>query len=267
MGDRLQGKVAVITGGTSGIGEATLRLFVDEGARVVFAGRSEAAGEALQRELGHNTAFVRADVLQEGDIKATIDHAVTRFGRLDCLFNNAGGPVAGRIESVTVEQFRYAMDLLLGSVIFGMKHAAPIMKEQGRGSIINNSSVAALRHNLGGYLYSAAKAAVTHVSRIAGVELAPYGITVNSISPGAVATAVFYGGSEAARRLEPAHNEARMRKLTGNLAASTPLHRAGMPADIANAALYLASDEGAYVNAHDWVIDGGMTETWNDPKA
>ncbi|HZU76640.1 MAG TPA: SDR family oxidoreductase, partial [Dehalococcoidia bacterium] len=185
MGNRLAGKVAVITGGTSGIGEATVRLFVQEGAKVVFSGRSEDSGRAIERELGEAAAFVRADVTREDEIKATIDRALERFGRLDCLFNNAGGNASGTLETVTPEQFHYAMDLLLGSVIFGIKHATPVMKAQGGGSIINNSSVAALRHNLGGYLYSAAKAAVTQVSRIAGVELAPYGIRVNSISPGA----------------------------------------------------------------------------------
>jgi NAD(P)-dependent dehydrogenase (short-subunit alcohol dehydrogenase family) len=259
MGGRLAGKVAVITGGTSGIGAATVRRFVEEGARVVFSGRSQEAGDALAAELGERSVFIRADVTREPEIKATIGLAVSRFGRLDCLFNNAGGPTRGGVEDVTVEDFRYAMDLLLGSVVFGIKHAAPVMKAQGGGRIVNNSSVAALRTGMGGYLYSAAKAAVSHVSRIAGMELGPYGITVNTISPGAIATPIFFGGSAAARQLEPAHDAAKMRKLTGNLARATPLHRAGFPADIANAVLYLASDEGAYVNCHDWVIDGGMT--------
>jgi len=112
---------------------------------------------------------------------------------------------------------------------------------------------------MGGLLYSAAKAAVTQVTRIAGMELGRYGITVNCISPGAIATPIFYGGSSGARKLEPAHDAAKMRKLTSNLDRATPLHRAGMPLDIANAVLYLAGDEGAYVNCHDWVIDVGMT--------
>ena len=259
MGARLAGKVAVITGGTSGIGEATVRLFIQEGAQVVFSGRSEEAGAALAAELGESARFIRADVTREPEIKETIDFAVATFGRLDHLFNNAGGPTRGGIEDVTVEQFHHAMDLLLGSVILGIKHAAPVMKAQGSGSIVNNSSVAALRTGMGGYLYSAAKAAVSHVSRLAGMELARYGITVNTVSPGAIATPIFYGGSAAARRLEPEHNEGKMRKLARNLGTATPLRRGGTPQDIANAVLYLASDEGAYVNCHDWVIDGGMT--------
>jgi NAD(P)-dependent dehydrogenase (short-subunit alcohol dehydrogenase family) len=259
MPGRLEGKVAVVTGGTSGIGEATVRLFIEEGARVVFCGRSAEAGERIAAEVGAPARFIRADVRREEDIKATIDLALGEFGRLDCLFNNAGGPTGGTLETVTTGEFRDAMDLLVGSVVFGIKHAAPVMKGQGSGRIINNSSVAALRTAMGQYLYSAAKAAVTQLTRVAGMELARYGITVNSISPGGIATPIFYGGSEAARQLDPAHEGAKMRKLTANLGAFTPLGRAGTPRDVAYAALYLASDEGAFVNCHDLVVDAGMT--------
>lgn len=258
MVDRLAGKVAVITGGTSGIGEATVRLFVDEGARVVFCGRSTKAGEAIASELGKVCRFVPADVTREADIKATIDVAVSEFGRLDCLFNNAGGPTRGTVEDVTTEDFRYAMELLVGSVVFGIKHGAPIMKAQGGGSIINNSSVAAHRAGMGGYLYSAAKAAVSQISLLAGIELGPHRVRVNAISPGAIATPIFYGGSAAGRALDPAHEAAKMRKLTTSLSMATALPRSGEALDIANAALFLASDEGSFVNCHDLVVDGGM---------
>lgn len=258
MGDRLSGKVAVITGGTSGIGEATVRLFVDEGAKVVFCGRSKDAGEALVAELGPNSRFIQADVTREADVKATIDHAVSEFGRLDCLFNNAGGPTPGTLESVTEEDFRYSMDLLLGSVIFGIKHAAPVMKAQGSGAIVNNSSVAAHRARMGGYLYSAAKAAVSQVTLVTGVELGPHGVRVNAISPGAIATPIFYGGSAVGRSLDPAHEAAKMAKLNANLSRVTSLPRSGQPIDIANAVLFLASDEGSFVNCQDLVVDGGM---------
>ena len=249
----------MITGGTSGIGAATVRRFVQEGARVVFCGRSAEAGEALARELGPACRFLRADVTQEAEIKATIDATVDQFGRLDCLFNNAGAPTPGSLEGVTPEEFRYAMDLLVGSVVFGIKHAAPIMKAQRKGAVINNSSVAALRAGLGGYLYSAAKAAVTQITRVAAAELGPYGVTVNAVSPGAIATPIFYGGSAAARTLDPAHEQGKMRKLVGNLSRATTLPRSGFPEDIANAVVYLASDEGSFVNGHDLVVDGGMT--------
>jgi NAD(P)-dependent dehydrogenase (short-subunit alcohol dehydrogenase family) len=258
MTKRLEGRVALITGGTSGIGEATVELFAAEGARVAFCGRSAEAGEGIASRLGPNVRFVRADVTREDDIRDSVDFARSTFGRLDILFNNAGGPTGGTPETVTQDQFRHAMDLLVGSVVFGIKYAAPIMKEQGGGRIINNSSIAALRTNAGQYLYSAAKAAVTQITKVAGVELGKYGITVNCVSPGGVATPIFYGGAAAARQLEPAHNEGKLRKLKENLAKANPIHRTGLPRDVAYAALYLASDDGGYINCHDLVVDGGM---------
>ncbi|HEY7270243.1 MAG TPA: SDR family oxidoreductase [Dehalococcoidia bacterium] len=258
MGKRLEGRTALITGGTSGIGEATVELFVEEGAQVVVAGRSEDAGKAIVARLGPNARFCRCDVTNGNEIRDAIDFAKSTFGRLDILFNNAGAGTRGGPETVTADQFHYAMDLLVGSVLFGIKYAAPIMKEQQHGRIINNASVAASRTNLGDYLYSGAKAAVVQMTKVAGLQLGPFGITVNTISPGAIATPIFYGGSSAARELEPGHNEGKMRKLKGNLAKATPVHRYGDPRDIAFAALYLASDEGAFVNCHDLIVDGGM---------
>ena len=259
MSERLKGKVAVITGGTSGIGEATVELFIREGARVVFTGRNAARGAEIAARLGAASRFLQGDVRHEADIKAAIDTAVADFGRLDCLFNNAGGPTPGTLETVTPHDFHYAMDLLLGSAVFGIKHAAPIMKAQGCGAIINNSSIAALRTHMGEYLYSMAKAGVTQLTKVAGMELAPWGVTVNSISPGGIATPIFFGGSARADTLAPAHVDASMDKLRRNLASATPLRRAGLPHDIAHGALYLASDEGRYVNCHDLVIDAGMS--------
>jgi NAD(P)-dependent dehydrogenase (short-subunit alcohol dehydrogenase family) len=258
MGGRLAGKVALITGGTSGIGEATVELFVAEGAKVMIAARNAEKGEAMVAALGDAARFVSCDVTKEAEIKAAVDATTAAFGRLDCLFNNAGGPTRGDPMTTTHDDFAYAMDLLLGSVVFGIRHAAPVMKDQGRGAIINNSSVAALRGHMGGYLYSIAKAGVKRATELAGMELGQYGITVNCISPGAIATPIFFGGSQAAAGLEPAHADAKMRKLTANLAKATPLHRSGLPHDIATAALFLASDEGAYINSHDLVVDGGM---------
>lgn len=258
MSKRLNGKVALITGGTSGIGESTVELFVNEGASVVLVGRDAERGQAIAHRLGQKAFYVRADVTREEDIQNAVAQTVSHFGALDILFNNAGGLSRGGVEDVTQEDFRNAMDLLLGSVVFGMKHAVPHMKKQGSGRIINNASVAAHRTDLGQYLYSAAKAAVSHITRVAGIQLAAHGITVNAISPGGIATPIFYGGSEAARGLDDEANEAKMRKLTGNLATATPLLRSGLPRDIANAALFLASDDGAFVNAHDLVVDAGM---------
>jgi len=261
---RLNGKVAVITGATSGIGEATARLFAAEGASVVIAGRAVEKGEALAAELGGHVVFQRADVLHEAELASLIDTAVARFGRLDCLFSNAGAVDRSTVETITEEEFESTMRLLLGSVVFGIKHAARVMKPQRSGSIINNASIAAHRSGQGGYLYSAAKAAVNHVTRLAGVELGPHGIRVNAISPGAIATPIFWGGSARARTLSDEENQRKQQKLEASLARATPLPRAGFPADIAAAALFLASDEGSFVNCHDLVVDGGRISAFHE---
>jgi NAD(P)-dependent dehydrogenase (short-subunit alcohol dehydrogenase family) len=259
MSGRLEGKVALITGGTSGIGEATVELFVAEGARVMIVGRNEDKGAAMVAALGADTRFHAADVRREADIKAAVDATVAAFGRLDILFNNAGGGTQGDVTDFTEAQFDDAMRLLLSSVLYGMKHAAPIMAAQGWGAIINNSSVAALQAHRGGYLYSIAKAGVTQASKLAGMELGRLGVTVNCISPGGIATPIFFGGSQRAVTMEDAHVAATMAKLERSIAGRTPLQKTGYPRDIAAAALYLASDEGHFVNCHDLVVDAGMT--------
>lgn len=267
MSERLKGKIAVITGGTSGIGEATVELFVSEGAKVVFCGRSKEKGEALAARVGENALFVVADVTKEADIKLTIDTAVEQFGGLDILFNNAGGPVLGSLTEVDEDKIHYSMQLLYSSAVLGMKHAIPHIEARGGGAIINNSSVAALRISQGNLLYSAAKAALTHYTKLAGVELGPKGIRVNCISPGAIATPIFYGGSERANTLTEEQNAEKMKKLEGNLANATPLKASGFAIDIAEGALYLASDAGRFVNSHDLVIDGGRIQMFHEPPA
>ncbi len=147
------------------------------------------------------------------------------------MFNNAGASTPGELETITEEQFDYGMKLLVGSVMFGIKHAARVM--QGGGSIINNSSIAAHRLGQGGTLYSAAKAAVSHITRIAGAKFGPNGIRVNSISPGAIATPIFWGGSAKAQTMSAEDNARKLAKLTGNLAKATPLPRSGVANDIA----------------------------------
>jgi NAD(P)-dependent dehydrogenase (short-subunit alcohol dehydrogenase family) len=254
MARRLEGKVAIITGATSDIGAAAARCFVAEGARVIIAGLDAEKGEALARELGEAAQFQRADLTREEDIAALVDAAQRRFGRLDCMFNNAGEPTEAGLDTVTDEQFSFAMKLLVGSALFGTKHAARVMRRQGAGCIINNSSIAAHRHSQGGILYSAAKASVNHLTRVAGVQLGAHGIRVNSISPGAIATPGLWGGGG---RLHEEEDESRMARLRLNLANAAPLPRSGLPEDIAYAALFLASDEGSFVNCHDFVVDGG----------
>ena len=264
MARRLENKVAVITGGTSGIGEVTAELFVAEGAQVVICGRSEEKGSAIAERLGSACQFVVANIMNESDIKQTIDFAVSEFGGIDVLFNNAGGPTAGDITNVDEDTIHYAMQLLFSSAVLGIKHVVPHLQARGGGSIINNSSIAAIRDNQGALLYSAAKAALTHYSRLAGVRLGGDGIRVNCISPGAIATPIFYGGSARANTLSDEQNAAKMQKLEGNLARATPMQKSGLPRDIAEGALYLASDEGRFVNSHDLVIDGGRTSMFHE---
>src|SRR6201747_1779814 len=170
---RLDGKVAVITGATSGIGLRTAEIFVAEGAKIVIAGRRAPEGEALAKKLGANCVFLKTDVTQEDQMQALIGTAIDRFGRIDCLFNNAGGPAqTGGIEGLEVDRFDAAMATLVRSVMLGMKHAAPYMRKQGSGSIINNGSIAGI---LAGFsssmVYGAAKAAVIHLTKCTAMEL------------------------------------------------------------------------------------------------
>ncbi len=170
---RLSGKVAVITGATSGIGLRTAEIFVAEGAKIVIAGRRAPEGEALAKKLGAACIFRQTDVTVEDQMRALIGEAVEKFGRIDCLFNNAGGPAqTGGIEGLEVARFDAAMATLVRSVMLGMKHAAPHMRRQGSGSIINNGSIAG---RLAGYsssvVYGAAKAAVIHLTKCVAMEL------------------------------------------------------------------------------------------------
>lgn len=253
---RLDGKVAVITGATSGIGWRTAEIFVAEGAKVVAAGRRAVEGEALAKKLGANCKFKQTDVTDEAQMKALISHAVETFGRIDCLFNNAGGPAqTGGIEGLDVAQFDAAMATLVRSVMLGMKHAAPHMRRQGSGSIINNGSIAG---HLAGYssslVYGAAKAAVIHFTKCVAMELGEAGIRVNSISPGAIATGIL----AKAMGLESGAADSKADVLEGLFKSAQPMPRAGIPDDIAHAAAFLASDESSFINGADLVIDGGV---------
>jgi NAD(P)-dependent dehydrogenase (short-subunit alcohol dehydrogenase family) len=252
---RLANKVALITGGASGIGEGTVRLFAREGASVVIADILDEQGQRLAAELGARAAYVHTDVSREPDVQNAVAEAVKRFGRLDCIFNNAGfGGVGGRIEAVDIAGFDQTIGVLLRGVLLGMKHAAPVMKRQGSGSIVSTASVAGLQAGYGPHIYSAAKAAVVHLTRSVAMELGESGVRVNCICPGGIATPIFgeavgVSGAEAARVAET------MKTL---LVARQPIQRAGLPEDIARAALWLASDDASFVNGHALIVDGGL---------
>ncbi len=253
---RLDGKVAVIAGATSGIGLRTAEVFVAEGATVIVSGRRAAEGEALADALGERASFVAADVADERQVAALIEGANARFGRLDCVFNNAGIPGArGGVETLEPAQVDGEMAVLVNGVLWGMKHAAPIMRAQGSGSIINTGSIAGQRAGYGvSLVYSVAKAAVIHATRCVAMELARHDVRVNSISPGAIATGIF----GKAFGLADAEAEKTTAALEARFAQAQPIPHAGVPDDIAQAALYLASDESRFVTATDILVDGGM---------
>jgi NAD(P)-dependent dehydrogenase (short-subunit alcohol dehydrogenase family) len=252
---KLDGKVAVITGGASGIGAAAVRLFVEEGCRVVIVDVQDDKGARLADELGKSSAYLHADVSRESDVSGAIAHARSRFGRLDCLYNNAGlGGVSAPIAEIPVDGYDQTMGVLLRGVFLGMKHAAPIMTQQGRGSIISTASVAGLQAGYGPHIYSAAKAAVVHLTRSVAMELGESGVRVNCICPGGIATPIFgaalgVSGAEADRVAET---------MKVVLTSLQPIQRAGLPEDIARAALWLASDDSSFVNGHALIVDGGL---------
>jgi NAD(P)-dependent dehydrogenase (short-subunit alcohol dehydrogenase family) len=262
---RLAGKVALVTGGASGIGEATVRLFVAEGASVLIADLQDDRGQRLASELGARAAYAHADVSREADVQAAVDTAVRRFTRLDCIFNNAGSVgVGGRIAEVPVDGFDETLGVLLRGVFLGMKHAAPVMKRQGGGSIISTASVAGLRTGLGPHVYSAAKAAVIHLTRSVAMELGEHNIRVNCICPGGIATPIFGKGLG----LSPERAEEIVPLMKGVLENLQPIKRAGVPDDIAQAALWLASDDSTFVNGHALVVDGGLIggRSWSESQ-
>ena len=255
MGNRLDGKVAIVTGATRGIGQGIARAFVGEGARVLFTGRDHGLGAAQEAELGKSTRFMPVDVAKEDEIAAMVAAAVEHFGGLDCLVSNAGGAiVAGGLVDMISDKFWESFHVHVGSVAYGMKHAAPEIAKRGGGSIINISSIAGNGAGFSGFAYSGAKAASTQLSKWAAMNLAPQKIRVNTISPGPILTSIFgrAGGSA------PEAAEAKLAKVAAVFEEITPLHLAGKPEDVANGAIYLASDESKYVTGHDLVIDGGI---------
>jgi NAD(P)-dependent dehydrogenase (short-subunit alcohol dehydrogenase family) len=256
MAGRLGGKVAVITGGASGIGRGTVELFVREGARVVAADIQDDKGARLEEELGKAVRYVRCDVTREADVKAAVDLAVKAFGRLDCIFNNAGTPGGlENAETVTAEAFDSVMRLHVLGAMFGMKHAVPVMRAQGGGSIISTASIAGLRNGYGPLLYSTAKAAIVHMTKVAAAQLGPMNIRVNCICPGLIATPIFAKGMGLATQVA----DQTVTAIQSVMKNSQPIPRAGLPSDIAEAALFLASDGSGFVNGHALVVDGGIT--------
>ena len=257
MGE-LDGRVAIITGGASGIGAATSRLFAENGARVVIGDLQSDLGEALARELSPNVVFERADVANEDDVRSLVSRAEKSFGRLDCMFNNAGfGGALGGIAETPVEEWDLTFQVLVRGVFLGMKHAAPLLRRQG-GSIISTASVAGL---LGGYsphAYAAAKAAVIQLTKSVSLEMAQDRVRVNCICPGFIATPLALN--------TVGKPESAMESRKSSMVQAQPIERPGEPTDIAEMALFLASDRSSFITGQAFIVDGGFAagRAWRD---
>jgi NAD(P)-dependent dehydrogenase (short-subunit alcohol dehydrogenase family) len=256
MGGRLSGQVAVITGAASGIGRATAELFVAEGARVLAADLNAEKGAALAAAHPGQIVFCRTDVAVEADVAAMIAAAEKAFGRIDCLFNNAGfSEQTLPIEAIDLAEVDRSLGVMVRGAFAGFKHVTPVLKRQGRGVILSTASIAGLQGGIGPYAYSASKAAVIQITRSAALELAPFNIRVNCLCPGAIATPLF----GKAMNLQDATAEKLAGRLEQSFKRAQPLPRAGMPEDVAEAALYLAADSGRFVSGLALVIDGALT--------
>jgi 3alpha(or 20beta)-hydroxysteroid dehydrogenase len=234
----LDGRVALVTGGARGIGEAYVRALHEAGARVVVADLLDGEGEALAAALGDRAMFVHLDVTDESQWNAAVEASVTAFGSLDVLVNNAGIANAAPIEHFTTDKWNAVIAVNLTGTFFGCRAVVPVMKTQGRGSIINISSVEGMRGSPGLHGYTAAKFGVRGLSQSLAVELGAHGIRVNSVHPGFIRT-------QMTTRIDPAHLD-------------IPLGRPGDPGDLAGTIVFLASEASAFTSGAEFVVDGGM---------
>ena len=261
MSNRLEGKVAAITGAASGFGAAATLRFIEEGGKVILGDIQDDAGQALADSLGNAARFYHCDVTQEDQVANLVDMAVSEFGRLDIMYNNAGiVGAAGTIHTTPAAEWKFTLDILLNGVFYGIKHAARVMIPQQSGSIVNMTSTAGIMGGLGPHAYAAAKHAVIGITKNTATELAHHGIRVNAIAPTGMATAMVAGLSG-----DPSDIDGTIARL----AATSPLKgRAGMASDVANAALWLASDESGYTTGHTLTTDAGTTigATTNAPN-
>jgi NAD(P)-dependent dehydrogenase (short-subunit alcohol dehydrogenase family) len=250
---RLAGKVALVTGGSKGIGEAAVRLFAAEGARVVFCGRDAGPGSTLERELldaGAGVLFQCADVTDENAVKALIKASLDRFGRLDVVMNNAGITATGTIETTDAGTWRRLLEGNVTSMFLVCKHAIPALRASGGGSIINLGSTYGVVGVPGSGAYAVTKAAAISLTRTLALELAKENIRVNALCPGATATPM---------NIEWAESTGDPDGALGSLIARHPIGRLASPEEQARAALFLASDDSSYMTGHAMLVDGGFT--------
>lgn len=261
---RLEGKVAIVTGGASGIGEGTVRRFVEEGARVVIADVQDDAGEALAADIGAAAVYCHADVSSEADVKNMVETATGAFGGLHVLFNNAGfGGVSGDTDAIELgPEYDATIGVMFTGVVLGVKYAAKIMKAQQSGSIISTASVAGVQGGLGPHVYSGIKAGVIGYTRSIALELAAFNVRANAICPGGIATNIFKPMIDPENKLNETTADV-MRPMLANL---HPIKRSGEALDIANMALFLASDESSFITGQHMVVDAGLTAMRQRPE-
>jgi NAD(P)-dependent dehydrogenase (short-subunit alcohol dehydrogenase family) len=250
---RLSGQTAVVTGGAMGLGEAIVHAFAREGASVAIADLDEGAGPAVAAAVqaaGGEALFARTDVRREDDVAAAVAAATDRWGRLDVMVNNAGIAIAGRDELLAMDCALWddIMAVNLRSVFFGMKHAVPVMIDQGGGKIISTASIGALPGLAGGLAYDATKAAIVKMTMVVAARYAQHNIRANAIAPGMIVTPL---STRHLGHLSPEERES-------NFASRQPLGRGGRAQDIADAAVFLASDESSFVTGQTLVVDGGL---------
>jgi NAD(P)-dependent dehydrogenase (short-subunit alcohol dehydrogenase family) len=246
---RLSNKVALITGGTSGIGLEAARLFHSEGARVIVTGADQARLDAASRELGSNVLALRADLRRLDQLDKVFDEIQRRFGRLDILFANAGVGLAAPLDAITEEQIDEQFAVNFKGIFFAVQKAAPLLARGG--SVVLTTSFLNAVGTPGLSILSATKAAVRSLARSLGAELAPRGIRVNAVSPGPTST--------------PFHSKLglsadQLKEAAAGVEAQLPLHRFGEPNEIAKAALFLASDDASFMTGSEVVVDGGLSQ-------
>ena len=243
--NRLQDKVAIITGGARGMGAATVRLFVEHGARVVVTDVLEAEGRALAAELGESAAFMRHDVSDEAAWQQVLAFACERFGKVDVLVNNAGILIFRSLLETTKTDFERVLSVNLTGTFLGMRTLAPHMIGNGHGSIVNISSIDGMKGANSLAAYASSKWGIRGLSKVAAMEFGHRGLRVNSVHPGGIDTVMTNPHGVAREQLDPHYT-------------MVPMQRTGTPEEVAAATLFLASDDASYINGAEIAVDGGL---------
>lgn len=239
----LTGKVAIITGGASGMGAEHARLFAARGAKVVITDVNEENGTAVASEIGESAIFIKHDVTSESDWETVVAKTIETFGQIDILVNNAGILIMKSIEDTSIDDYKKLMTINVDSVFIGIKAVVPHMKERGTGSIVNISSAAGLVGQPSALAYTASKFAVRGMTKSAAIDLGLFGIRVNSVHPGSIATPMTAGNGV----------------KEGSPLPLAAINRNAAPEEVSEVVAFLASDAASYVTGAEYVVDGGLT--------